>query len=46
MDTAGTQLAVLYTEVEIDLYTALCGWDSVFIGGVLFQSVLYREVPL
>ena len=30
----GTQLAVLYREVsnsEVDLYTALCGWDSVLI---------------
>ena len=30
-DIIGTQLAVLYREVspdsEVDLYTALCGWD-------------------
>ena len=27
-DTTGTQLAVLYRKnSEVDLYTALCGWD-------------------
>ena len=37
-DISGTQLVVLYTGSYIDLYTALCAWDS--------SSVLIREVSL
>ena len=53
-DTLEAQLAVLYRKgvpnSEVDLCTALCGWDSrrsaLTREVCLVQSVLYREVPL
>ena len=48
VDSIKTQLAVLYREMslnsEVDLYTALCGWDRRQCPH--YRGVLYSDCPL
>ena len=44
VETIETQLAVLYREVFLDLYTAQCGWDCRECPH--YRGILYSECPL